>query len=184
MLVGPSVIGILLTPLVYGRTGGPSWSDGSTLGSSGDIEDPTGGAVTASATRVARATNQSVYGHQPWCRNSCRWWNGRISHVREDFQLGRSISTPGAEWDSRRPGRGIRPLTRDVDSPSWCFVTARDALKEDSIVGDAAQVVVTAEAAECFMHQHGERPRYRTDLELVTVKYQPGMNVYQHESPP
>jgi hypothetical protein len=81
MLVGPSVIGILLTPLVYGRTGGPSWSDGSTL-------------------------------------------------------------------------------------------------------GDAAQVVVTAEAAECFMHQHGERPRHRTDLELVTVKYQPGMNVYQHESPP
>jgi hypothetical protein len=105
-------------------------------------------------------------------------------NVREDFQLGRIISTPGAEWDPRRPGRGIRPLTRDVDSPSWCFVTARDALKEDSIVGDAPQVVVTAEAAECFMHQHGERPHYRTDIELVTVKYQPGMNVYQHESPP
>jgi hypothetical protein len=59
-------------------------------------------------------------------------------------------------------------------------VAAGDALKKDSMIGDAAQIVVSAEAAECFVHPHGERPQGRKGLEFVTVKYQPWMNVYQH----
>jgi hypothetical protein len=59
-------------------------------------------------------------------------------------------------------------------------VTAGHASKEDSIIGDALQIVVTAEGAECFVHPHGERPHCHTNLELVTVEYQPWMNVYQH----
>lgn len=59
-------------------------------------------------------------------------------------------------------------------------MAAGNALKEDSIIGDAAQIVMTAEGAECLVHPHGERPQCHTDLELVAVKYQPWMNVYQH----
>jgi hypothetical protein len=59
-------------------------------------------------------------------------------------------------------------------------VAAGNALKEDSIVGDALQIIVTAEGAECFVHPHGERPQSHADLELVTVEYQPWINVYQH----
>ena len=76
--------------------------------------------------------------------------------------------------------RELRPLTCKVDSPPWCFVAAGNALKEDSIIGDAPQIVMTAEGAECLVHPHGERPQCHTDLELVAVKYQPWMNVYQH----
>lgn len=59
-------------------------------------------------------------------------------------------------------------------------MAAGNTLKEDSIIGDALQIVVTAEGAECFVHPHGERPQRHADLELVTVEYQPWMNVYQH----
>jgi hypothetical protein len=63
-------------------------------------------------------------------------------------------------------------------------VAARDALKKDSIVGDAPQIVVTAEAAECFAQPRGERPQCRTGVELVTVDYQPWVNVYRHSHSP
>ena len=76
--------------------------------------------------------------------------------------------------------RELRPLTCNVDSPPWCFVAAGNALKEDSIIGDAPQIVMTAEGAEGLVHPHGERPQCHTDLELVTVQYQPWMNVNQH----
>ena len=76
--------------------------------------------------------------------------------------------------------RELRPLTCNVDSPPWCFVAAGNALKEDSIIGDAPQIVMTAEGAEGLVHPHDERPQCHTDLELVTVKCQPWMNVYQH----
>ena len=76
--------------------------------------------------------------------------------------------------------RELRPLTCKVDSPPWCFVAAANALKEDSIIGDAPQIVMTAEGAEGLVHPHGERPQCHTELELVAVKYQPWMNVYQH----
>ena len=68
----------------------------------------------------------------------------------------------------------------NVNPPPWCFVAAANALKEDSIIGDAPQMVMTAEGAEGLVHPHGERPQCHTELELVAVKYQPWMNVYQH----
>ena len=56
-------------------------------------------------------------------------------------------------------------------------MAAANALKEDSIIGDAPQIIMTAEG---LVHPHDERPQCHTDLELVAVKYQPWMNVYQH----
>ena len=92
-----------------------------------------------------------------------------------------SVNVEDRSGDDRHvPRRGLPPLTRNVDSPPWCFVAAATASKEDSIIGDAPQIVVTAEGAECFVHPHGERPQGHTDLELVTVQYQPWMNVNQH----
>jgi hypothetical protein len=68
----------------------------------------------------------------------------------------------------------------NVNPAPWCFVAAANALKEDSIIGDAPQIVMTAQGAEGLVHPHAERPQCHTDLELVAVKYQPWMNVYQH----
>jgi hypothetical protein len=65
----------------------------------------------------------------------------------------------------------------DVNSPSWCLMAAREAVKIDAIAGQAHEVFVTTYATDRLAHYRDSGPQRRACVKLRTAKKEPWMGL-------